>query len=140
MIMAAKSYDVVEVPNGWKVLENNSNGVKFHQRTYHTQAEALARKDNLTELARKASAVANARKRALHHCECLGECGHHVRRCTYRDGMPLVNVAGVVMLSVVALDHDDSHLGLKNLRAYCQICRQYYDADARNTDALFDVG
>jgi hypothetical protein len=41
---------------------------------------------------------------------------------------------------VVALNFDDDDVRAENLRAYCQFCRQHYDAQRAGGDALFEVG
>lgn len=138
-----KSYEVIEVPSGWRVVEHNAKGAtKFHQKLYHTRADALRRADQLIATQQQLTAVAQVRKRAQFRCECLGECGrdHSQDRCEWMHGAAVGGMAGAVVLAVLPLDHDPENLALTNLRAYCQRCRQYHDADERNTDPLFEIG
>jgi hypothetical protein len=137
-----KHYQVIEVPYGWRVVENNSAGTKFHARLYHTEADAQRRVEALRTTAAHLSAVTDVRKRAQFRCECLGECGrtHPEGRCQWLHGEVLAGMAGAVVLAVLPLDHNPDNLDPANLRAYCQLCRQRHDADARNTDALFEIG
>lgn len=135
-----RRYEVIEVPNGWRVVEHHANGTKFHQKLYRTRTDALRRADALIANQQVLTALSDVRKRAKFRCECTGECGIHVRRCTYRLGVPLPGTGAVVALKVVARDHNTDNLELDNLRAYCQLCQQRHEAEERNTDPLFEIG
>lgn len=136
--MTEHTYTVIEVPYGWRVCERNSNGDKVHTRLYKTEAAALDRAVALTTTQRTVNAGKGVRRRAGHRCECIGECNLHFLRCTVRTGD--VAPAGLIVeLAIIALDHDRANLDLANLRAYCQLCRQYHDADEAGEDPMFDL-
>src|SRR4051812_1109068 len=135
-----KSYEVIEVPYGWRIIENHSNGIKFHTKLFHSEAEAQARAAALTRNAKEASACADVRRRARNRCECLGECGRHRDRCALMHGALLTGQPGTVVLVVLPMDHNAANMDTENLRGYCQLCRQRHDADERNTDPLFEIG
>lgn len=137
-----RRYEIAEVPYGWRIVEYSSNGANFHARLYHSHEDAQRHVDNLAAKQRRVTAVTDARRRALNRCECRGECGHQHpgERCKWHHGEVLAGMPGSVSLTVLPLDHDPDNLDVGNLRAYCQLCRQRYDADERNTDALFEIG
>jgi hypothetical protein len=139
--MTERVYQVVEFPSGgWRVMEENANGQKIHQRTYWTRGEALHRAAALSATWAKVTAVSAVRKRAKNRCECAGECERgHRGRCGCMAGARDRVPGTAVVLVVVALNHHDDDLRLDNLRAYCQLCRQYHDADDVGADPLFSI-
>lgn len=137
-----RNYEVVEVPYGWRVVEHNTKGSKFHARLYKTRADALGQVDKLANSLERTTAVADVRRRAQNRCECRGECGrdHPEARCRWLQGQGLPGMPGAVTLTVLPLDHDPDNLDPANLRMYCQICRQHHEAERLGCDPLFEIG
>lgn len=70
------------------------------------------------------------RARALHRCECTGECGLHPgRRCEELDRQPARWANGRVILTVAHLDHVPEHCDPANLKAMCQRCHLRMDRE-----------
>jgi hypothetical protein len=134
-------YDVIEFPEGWRVIERTNNGDKIHQKKHKTEADARARAHHLTQQGLLMNATANVRKRCKDRCECLGECDRgHLARCSSRRGEAWrVRGGAAVVLTVVALNHNAADLREENLRAYCQLCKAYYDAETEGAEPLFTM-
>lgn len=134
-------YEITEVPGGrFRIVEHTANGMTFHQKTFRSREEAQGRLAGLEATHRLHVAVAEVRKRARKRCECLGECQRgHLHRCHLLEGESGKVPGATVVLVVVSLNHDDDDVALGNLRAYCQLCRIYHDADATGEDGLFDI-
>lgn len=157
--MTAHHYEVIEMPGDrWRIVERNGNGEKILKQMFRSRALADARVAKLYVTQARINAVALVRKRAAERCECRGECGRdhldvhspprgpatarrpepRTDRCCHGSGMFLSGGTEVV-LSVVALDHQNENATVDNLRAYCQLCRQHHDADELGIDPLFDI-
>lgn len=133
-------YSVIETPFGWRVVERNSNGEKVLDKQFRSEASAWRRANQLTSNWLLQTTTTAVRKRSGNRCECLGECGRgHKSRCPLRDGEHNRVPNAKVVVSVVTLDHSQD-LREANLRAYCQLCRCYHDAEAEGITPLFVVG
>jgi hypothetical protein len=135
-------YEVHEFPGGWRVIENTANGQKIHQRQYRTEAGAAERAAMLTAQSLRITAAAGVRQRAKKRCECRGECDQgHRGRCSSREGeLHRIPGGAKVILNVVAVNHNNDDLRPENLRAYCQLCKAYHDAEAVGIEPLFVIG
>jgi hypothetical protein len=76
--------------------------------------------------------VPRIRARSGNRCECIGECGDHIDlRCEAVNATPHPMTGAKVVLTVAHLDHTPEHCDDTNLRHWCQLCHNRYDAPVR---------
>ncbi len=76
--------------------------------------------------------VPRVRARSGNRCECIGECGSHIDlRCEAVNAAPHPVTGAKVVLAVAHLDHTPEHCDDANLRHWCPLCHNRYDALVR---------